>query len=322
MTALKQYERLECPGLWRPAPEAQRRDVILSFGEASLVISDSRSEVALSHWSLPAVERLNPGETPAIYAPGPDAAETLEIDDRLMIDALERVRDAVERRRQRPGRLRLALVGSTLVAILALGIFWLPAALTEHTASVVPLTKRIEIGRMVLADLSSVTGAPCRDPLAERAAQRLRDRLLGAEGGEILVIPRGLETTAHLPGRIVLVGRDILEAHDRPEVLAGYILAERLRADAHDPLIDVLHFAGLPATFSLLTTGDLPASSVADYGARLLKTAPAGVSHPDLLARMASVGVPAAPYAFALDASGDYLVPNIRSPASPSPGTI
>jgi hypothetical protein len=313
MTALKKYQRLESPGLWRPSPEAQRRDVILSFGEASLVIADSRSEIVLSHWSLPAVERLNPGEAPAIYRPGPDATETLEVEDALMIDALERVRDAIYRRRRRPGQLRLALVGGTLAAMLGLGVFWLPDALREHTASIVPLTKRIEIGRLVLADLAPLTGTPCREPLAERAALRLRDRLLGTQGGEILVMPHGIDTTAHLPGRVVLIGSEALEAHDRPEVLAGHILAERLRADAHDPLVDVLRHAGLRATFSLLTTGDLPASSVAGFGARMLDAPPQAIDDAELLARMASVGVPAAPYAFALDPSGESTLALIEA---------
>lgn len=51
MTALKEYERLESGGLWRMTPQDQRRDVIVSFGDATLVISDSANR-ALSHWSL------------------------------------------------------------------------------------------------------------------------------------------------------------------------------------------------------------------------------------------------------------------------------
>ncbi len=313
MTALKQYERLECPGIWRPAPDAQRRDVILSFGEASLVISDGRSEVALSHWSLPAVERLNPGDLPALYSPGTDAAETLEVEDDLMISALERVRAAVNQGRQRPGRLRTLVVGGTVATLITLGVFWLPAALTEHTADVVPLTKRIEIGRMVLADLAPLTGVPCRDSLGDRAALRLRDRLLGQQGGEIVILPRGLEGTAHVPGRVVLVSRSLLESHDRPEVLAGHILAERLRADAHDPLVDVLTHAGLRATFSLLTTGNLPPESVQGYGAKMLEQPLAAVTTADLLARMASVGVPSTPFAYSLDPSGESTLALIEA---------
>ena len=41
MTALKQYQRLESVGVWRPDPEAQRRNVTVSFGDASLAISDN-----------------------------------------------------------------------------------------------------------------------------------------------------------------------------------------------------------------------------------------------------------------------------------------
>ncbi len=35
-TALKQFTKLESTGLWREAPELQRREVIVNFGEASL----------------------------------------------------------------------------------------------------------------------------------------------------------------------------------------------------------------------------------------------------------------------------------------------
>ncbi|MBL4558023.1 MAG: hypothetical protein JKP98_15845 [Rhodobacteraceae bacterium] len=96
MTALEQYERLEAEGLWRPAADAQRREVLVSFGSASLVIAD-RNDVALAHWSLPALTRLNPGKRPALYAPGGEAAETLEIADATMVDAVETVRRALAR---------------------------------------------------------------------------------------------------------------------------------------------------------------------------------------------------------------------------------
>jgi hypothetical protein len=76
MTVLEQYKRLEATGLWREAPDAQRREVIVSLGDATLMIS-TFSEIALTHWSLPAVARLNPGRQPALYAPGAEAEERL-----------------------------------------------------------------------------------------------------------------------------------------------------------------------------------------------------------------------------------------------------
>ena len=87
MTALKEYERLECTGLWKETSDSQRREVLVSFGENSLILRDT-TETALSHWSLPAIQRINEEKLPAVYKPGPDALETLEIDDETMIEAI------------------------------------------------------------------------------------------------------------------------------------------------------------------------------------------------------------------------------------------
>ena len=72
MTALKKYQRLEASALWRDVPGARARDVVMGLREATVVLSDPRSEVPLSQWSLPAIERLNPGQMPARFPPGRD----------------------------------------------------------------------------------------------------------------------------------------------------------------------------------------------------------------------------------------------------------
>ncbi|MBD3765743.1 MAG: hypothetical protein IE927_13730, partial [Rhodobacterales bacterium] len=161
MTALKKYQKLESPGLWRDTPEAQRREVVVAFGEASLILTDPRSGTALAHWSLPAVVRLNPGIAPALYAPGAEATETLEIDDPTMSGAIETVRSVIEAARPHPGRLRgrLGLAGAAVLA--ALAVFWLPGALIRSTAAILPPAARAEIGRMALADVMRIAGTPC-----------------------------------------------------------------------------------------------------------------------------------------------------------------
>ena len=55
MTALDQFARLECTGLWRENENAQRLEVIVSLGEATIVINHKLGG-ALAHWSLPAVD--------------------------------------------------------------------------------------------------------------------------------------------------------------------------------------------------------------------------------------------------------------------------
>ena len=151
MTALTQFERLEAPGVWRAAPGARLRDIVVSFGDASLILRDPRSEEPLSHWSLPAVTRLNPGQMPAIFAPG-DAAqdEVVEIDDRLMVEAIERVHTAILASRPRPGRLRGALIWSTLGALALAAVIWLPGAVMAHAARIAPPASRMCSVRVVL----------------------------------------------------------------------------------------------------------------------------------------------------------------------------
>ena len=120
MTALNEFARLETTGLWRPEAEAQRREVVVSLGETTLIIMDGAGR-PLAHWSLPAIQRLNPGHRPADYSPEPQGGETLELADDTVIDAIEKVRRSIDRRRPHPGRLRTG--GSlTILAALAVGV--------------------------------------------------------------------------------------------------------------------------------------------------------------------------------------------------------
>jgi hypothetical protein len=58
MTALHQYSRLEAAGLWRSAPDAQRREVIVGLRDATIILIDPKTEGPLTQWSLPAIERI------------------------------------------------------------------------------------------------------------------------------------------------------------------------------------------------------------------------------------------------------------------------
>lgn len=320
MTALKKYSRLECSGLWRDSPTAQRREVIVAFREATLVLSDPKSETAVSHWSLPAIERLNPGEFPALFAPGVEAIETLELDDADMIGALEMVRNALAGQRAKPGRLRGVLLGSGTVLVLALGAFWLPDALVKHTASVLPAATRAAIGQAALADLQRLTGSPCATPLGSFALTALGDKLFGPHRAQILILREGVTQATHLPGGAILIGRDIVEDQNGPEVLAGLAVMERLRAEARDPILPVLDHAGLTATFRLLTSGVLPDQAIAGYGEVLLQAAPVAVPDDVALAGFRSAGLSSAPYAYHIDPSGESTLALIE--ADPLAGLI
>ncbi|PTV96362.1 hypothetical protein C8J27_102156 [Rhodobacter aestuarii] len=310
MTALPQYERLEAPGLWRETPQAQRREVIVSFGDTSLVIADDRSATALTHWSLAALVRRNPGGRPAVFAPSDDPGEELEIGDDTMVEAIEKVQAALEARRPHPGRLR-RIGWISVVSALAIGaVIWLPGALIDQAARVVPLAKRADIGRMMLADLEHTTGVACHSTEGDKALALLAERLDGVT--EIAVLPRALTGARILAGGVVALGQDTLIGPDTPEVAAGAILAAQLAQSGETPAHALLQWAGAGAALSLLTTGDLPAKKIEGYGASLLArpislpNTPAALDQ--LLSAFKAAGVASTPYAYAVDPSGETVL--------------
>lgn len=311
MTALKEFQRLEAPGLWRQGEDAQRRDVIVSFGDASLVVSD-KNETALTHWSLAAVHRVNPSARPALFSPGPDSSETLEIDDEVMIGAINKVSSAIERARPRPGRLRLWLAGSGALTLAALLTLWMPGALRHHTASVVPASMRAEIGTRLLGQITRVTGAPCRSPEGTPALSVLSQRVL-ERPGSVMVVPAGVAQATHLPGGLVVLGRAIIEDYDDADVAAGFILAEETRAAMTDPVLDLLESSSLLTSIKLLTTGKLSERALNAYGEALLTRAPATLDSEMLLGRFETTQVPSTPYAYALDVSGETVLDLIEA---------
>lgn len=303
MTALKEYERLECQALWRAAQNAQRREVLVTFGDASLMIAD-QNEVALAHWSLPAIRRLNAGASPALYSPSAEAGETLEIVDEAMIAAIEKVRGAIARTRPQPGRLRMVLLALVVAAIAALAVFWLPGALVRHTVGVVPAAKRAEIGQQLLADVTYLTGKRCHTPLGAAALTQLKARL-GLTREQLLVFRDGVPGSAHLPGGFLLLDASLVEDHEGPQVVAAHIVLERLRAETTDPLARLLEHAGVLTTLRLLTTGDIAPDVLKAYAEAALTAPPDKVPEVRLLDELETAGVPSTPYAFALDATGE-----------------
>lgn len=321
MTALEQYERLEATGLYWPSDDAQGVDVILSIGNASLTITDQR-DVALAHWSLAAVERLNPGRRPAIYAPGPEAPERIETPDAEMIAAIERVRAAVRRSRPHPGRLRSRLLAGTVLAGLVVAAFWLPGAILRTTAEIVPEAARAALGTALLDEIAVLAGRPCDGETGVEALDRLV-AALGPSGPRAAhVLPGARPGAWHLPGGTVILSRSVVEDHESPQVVAGHLLAEAERAARHDPLQALLGHAGLVATLRLATTGTLPGDALSDYAEALMTAPPAPVAPAALAARFRAAGVPLSPYAYALDVTGEGTLPLIEADPIPPDAAV
>jgi hypothetical protein len=309
VTALTKYRKLEARGLWRELPEAQKREVSVNLGEASLVLTDPRSDVALAHWSLPAVYRANPGALPALYAPGTDATEVLELDDPDMIAALETVAAAVASGRARPGRLRGAILAGLLAGVVGVAVLALPGALVRHTAAVLPPATRAQIGTLALADLARLTGAPCADPGGQPVLARLAERVFGPQGTPTLsVVREGMEGALALPGNRIVLSLHLIAVPEGPEVAAGHVLAEQLRAETADPVIPLLRHAGTWATLRLLTTGTITPQAVQGQAETLLRGARPPLHDEALLERFRKADLASSPYAYALDPTGETVL--------------
>lgn len=306
MTALKQFQRIEATGLWRPSPDEQRREVVVSIGEATLTISDFNDR-ALTHWSLAALVRQNPGTYPAVFNPDGDPDETLELaqSETTMLEAIDRLQRAIDRARPHPGRLRWASVAGVVLAVLAVLLLWLPHALQSHVVTVVPDIKRQEIATAILQRIERVSGKACASRDAQASLQQLARRT-GVR--QIVILPAGVPDSLSLPGGTVLLNRALVEDHEDPAVAAGYVVAARARAQLQDPLDDMLDRTGPTAAFRLLTTGELTPGIIDSYTEQVLSGPRPAIPDGDLLAVFAQAALPSTPYAYAQDITGESVL--------------
>ncbi|MEL7106684.1 MAG: hypothetical protein AAGM21_12245 [Pseudomonadota bacterium] len=301
---------MEASGVWRPGPSEQRLNVVVSIGSATLTITDMK-DTALAHWSLPAVERVNPGADPAIYRAAKDAEDRLEIADPEMIAAIEQVRRAVVRGQTRPGRLRGGFVGLAVVGVIGAMLVWAPGAIRNQAAGILPEASRAALGRDVFEKIHTIAGRPCSDPLGQQALDRLASRF--APGARVYVMPSGLASSATLPGDHILLGRSVVEDHDTPFVVAGFLVEADLSRQLRDPAMDLLADATLLETGRLLTTGDLAERALVAHAERRVKMDNPSPDDGDLIARFAALGLPTEPFAYAKDISGESVASLIEA---------
>lgn len=282
----------------------------MSIGDATLIISNMNDQ-ALTHWSLAAVERANLGQMPAIYHPDGDPGETVELSDNEseMIEAIETLRRAISRARPRPGRLRWMGMTVSLVVVLALVLFWLPGAMQDHALRVVPGVKRSEIGRALLGRIERVSGPACAQADGRAALALLAERL---SAGKLVILPDMTQDSLHLPGRLILLDRAIIEDFEEPDVAAGYILTEMTRRTDNDPLRDLLRIVGLRETFRLLTTGDIGQPALDHYAEHLMTAQSVQPPLAAQLEQFAKAKVRSTPYGYARDITGETTLPLIE----------
>jgi hypothetical protein len=316
MTALDKYRKLEGIGLWSARVEDQRREVVVNFGDATLVISDSRSMQVLSHWSLPAVRRRNPRERPALYSPEGDGAEVLELDDDWLIDALDEVQAALSPpRRWRDMLGRKGYAGLALVVLAGVAMIF-PPALERHTATVLPWTTRHDIGKRLADDLQATGAQVCNTGQGRAALDALHRQVLGQPADVRVMQGTPAPRVTGFPGGVYVIDARLLDDAQSAEALAGALLLAEARQRMGDPVRPVLDHMGTFQTLGLLTSGTVQTDALAGYAAKHVEHVALLPDASTLLSRFETLGLSARAFADnpqALDPDAGPLLPALRS---------
>ena len=256
MTALKAYERLECTGLWRSGPAMQRREVVVSCGQATLILTDMQNR-PLAHWSLAAIDVQTHKEDAATLRPAPGSEESLEISDKTMLEALQKVQKAIDRSRPHPGRLRFILAVSSVVLLSFVTLIWGPQAMVSYASNVLPKAKRAQLGGALVERIGQLAGPYCTSPEGIRSAALLVERLAPKAALELRVLPGQRTAPIVLPGGKVILFDNMVGQSDDPAVTAAYVAAAIATLNDADPLGLYLEDAGPFVSISLITSNEL-----------------------------------------------------------------
>lgn len=309
MTALKDIEKIEAPGIWRADEAAQRRDVYVSLGDNTIIITDPTG-TALAHWSLPAVHRVNPGHEPARYSPALGDNEELEVDDALLIEVIERVRSAIEAAQPHPGRVRSFAIAVLILTVAVSLTFWVPTALKAHALRALPPQQQDALGAALLSEITRYTGRVCSNQTAMRALDKVAARLFPNTSTELKVVPESTQPIIALPGQIFVISNTLLTAHDEPEILAGHLMSASLLAQKKPPLETYLDAASVTETIRLLTLSAPSARTLTAYAEQTLTAQSSVARSEDLIGAFELLRLDLTPFA----RSRGEAIPQATSP--------
>ncbi len=310
MTALERYAKLEAVARYLDGTAVPPREVVVSFGERSLIIM-GLDDKPIAHWPLASLRAEGrPEEHPVGLVPDPTSDERLLLDDSEMASAIREVcpnlHAAPAPRRRWPGRVLAAGAAALLLGAAGLAVWpMLPGSLLD----LVPPEREAALGEAVAARVPALlaAGSPpglCVSEEGVAALRALTDRLSAGGGldGPLRVTvldDAGVDALA-LPGGRIVVFRGLLDAARTPEEVASVLAHAIGHARARDPLRAVLDQAGAGAMAAVLV-GDITGKTVlADAAAALEARYPAGAegrADAAAWAMLAEAGLPTEAYA-------------------------
>jgi len=310
MTALERYIRLEAAGRWRESEGAPWREVLVSFGNSTLVLSDF-SEKPLTHWSLAAIEKVAEVEGTALFAADAGTDEMIEMSDPQMIEAIGEVSQmARAAARPAPPRrgLRWPILGAlALVAVLGALAWWGPGLARDYARGLVSPEQERLLSRRIMDGLSV---APCAGPEG-RGARALLERRLNLR---LRVMPWSQPRLARLPDGTVLLSRGLVETARSAEEIAGWAVLAGAGGD-DSPLDSWIAESGVAQLLRFLAMAEVPDAAIARMRELLrvqaIPTGPDAVA--EASAALAQAGIDPRPFA-ARNAAAPPVLPETMQP--------
>ncbi|MXU65379.1 hypothetical protein [Oceanomicrobium pacificus] len=301
MTALDQYERLEAVGLWRETPQAAPREVIVSFGNATLVLSDMK-DVTLTHWSLTATRRFAEDETGVTFSPDSDGAEALTIADPLMIEAIERISTAARSLPERRRPVWPWVAGGLFAALVVAAVMVGPEIAGSLLRGKIAPVQRDRIGIQIVAEMRESGQTICRNRRGQTALDRIVARVAPGSGWSARVFRHHAARIFAIPGQRLMISSGLVAGARDPDALAGWIALEIEEAALEAPLDALLADDSLVEQIDVLRRGGLDAAerqaAIDTYLSMPLADRPE--ADPATMERLAAADLPTVPLSTAL----------------------
>lgn len=257
MTALDQYTRLESVGVWKENPSSTATEVLVSFGDSTLLLSDF-NELPLAHWAMAAISVISNENGRTTYTPDVDGSETLEIDDKPMIEAIAQVSFATNTTR----RKRLPFVRSVL-SLVAFGIFvsgviFGPDVLRQQARG---MANEAVAYRLGLRMLDTMDLRICSQARANSARDTIVSKVFPDSNATVIIIEnlsnRSIFPTVY-PGNILILSETTLFAMQTPEQFGRTLENMVVSNEGGNVLERLFEKSTLSDTVSFLSTGVLP----------------------------------------------------------------
>ena len=263
MTALDDFDRLEAVGQLQRTSQESPREVLVTFGEATLTMHELKSsgDIPLAHWSLGAIEKSQSRGELTIYRLSGNHEETLTIDDVTLRDALDKVlaerQPPKEEKRTQRSLWRPALVVCGALA----AYFVLPSLVLSTARNMISPERAALLTSDMVAEIEARTGPPCTTPLADVALERLARRLDPNGISKLAVQDLGDADVISFPDGQVFLGAHVLQKTRSNAEIAAWAavgIAGVIDSPALDKLFDE---GGIMDGFRFLSQGELPESS-------------------------------------------------------------